>query len=189
MLVRPHNRGIDGMFLVGRRPKTRQGFEGRVPHSELAPTREAHVHRIPIAISFGHVAPRGAGAQNPKNAVDGAPFVFDLRTAFATVGQQWIENAPLGVRQIAATQCCLPQKSSLESKLDSSVKNRQHGLVSFPNDVGAGLVPALLRAPTRGAPTKSGFRKLQRSPRSPPMPQARRAATPPQAPSPDSGCR
>jgi len=37
----------------------------------------------------------------------------------------------LRVRQIAATQCCLLQKGSLESKLDSSVKNRQHGLVSL----------------------------------------------------------
>jgi hypothetical protein len=33
------------------------------------------------------------------------------------------------VSQIAPTQCCLLQKGSLESKLDSSVKNRQHGLV------------------------------------------------------------
>jgi putative ABC transport system substrate-binding protein len=33
------------------------------------------------------------------------------------------------VSQIAPTQCCLLQKGSLESKLDSSVKNSQHGLV------------------------------------------------------------
>jgi hypothetical protein len=26
--MRPHNRGIDGMFLVGRRSQTRQRFEG-----------------------------------------------------------------------------------------------------------------------------------------------------------------
>jgi hypothetical protein len=36
----------------------------------------------------------------------------------------------LPVSQIAPTQCCLLQKSSFESKLDSSVKNRQHGLAS-----------------------------------------------------------
>jgi hypothetical protein len=34
----------------------------------------------------------------------------------------------LCVRQIAPTQSCLLQKGSLESKLDSSVKNRQHDL-------------------------------------------------------------
>lgn len=129
MLVRPHNRGIDGMFLVGRRPQTRQGFERRVPHPELAPAREAHVHSIPIAVPFRHVAPGGAGAQHPQNAVDHAALVFDLRATLATVGEKSIENPPLRVRQIAATQCCLPQKGSLESKLDSSVKNRQHGLV------------------------------------------------------------
>ena len=34
------------------------------------------------------------------------------------------------------TQCCLLQKGSLKSKLDSSVKNRQHGLISYgPNIV------------------------------------------------------
>jgi hypothetical protein len=43
-------------------------------------------------------------------------------------GSKGVENAPFRVRQIAATQCCLPQKGSLESKLDSSVKNRQHDL-------------------------------------------------------------
>ena len=42
MLVRPHDRGIDGMLLVGRRPETRQGFECRVPHAELAPAGEPH---------------------------------------------------------------------------------------------------------------------------------------------------
>jgi len=46
-------------------------------------------------------------------------------------GEKGIENPPLRVRQIAATQCCLLQKGSLESKLDSSVKNRQHGLVAL----------------------------------------------------------
>src|SRR5215831_6277815 len=49
-------------------------------------------------------------------------------TPASLIGEQWIENAPLLVSQIAPTQCCLLQKGSLESKLDSSVKNRQHGL-------------------------------------------------------------
>ena len=42
MLVRPDDRGIDGMLLVSWRPKTRQGFECRVPHADLAPACEAH---------------------------------------------------------------------------------------------------------------------------------------------------
>ena len=42
MLVRPDDRGIDGMLLVSWRPKTCQGFECRVPHADLAPACEAH---------------------------------------------------------------------------------------------------------------------------------------------------
>src|SRR5262249_28119695 len=76
-----------------------------------------------------HIAPGRAGAQHPKNAVDHSPLVGNGRTPFATIRKQGVENAPFRVRQIAATQCCLPQKGSLESKLDSSVKNRQHDLV------------------------------------------------------------
>jgi hypothetical protein len=131
MLVRPHDGGIDGMLLVGRWPKTRQGFECGIPHAELAPACEAHKDRIPIAVSLGHVAPRSAGAQNPENTVDRSPLVRDRWTTFAPVGEQWVENAPFRVRQIAPTQCCLLQKGSLESKLDSSVKNRQRALASI----------------------------------------------------------
>src|SRR5262249_4865549 len=97
---------------------------------QLAPAREAYEDRIPIAVSFGHIAPGRAGAQYPKNAVDRSPLVGNGRTAFATVRKQGVENTPFRVRQIAATQCCLPQKGSLESKLDSSVKNRQHDLAA-----------------------------------------------------------
>src|SRR5262249_15817796 len=86
--------------------------------------------RIPIAVSFGHIAPGRAGAQHPKNAVDYSPLVGNGRTPFATIRKQGVENAPFRVRQIAATQCCLPQKGRLESKLDSFLKNRQNDLVS-----------------------------------------------------------
>ena len=41
--------------------------------------------------------------EHPENAVDRSPLVRDRRTAFATIGKQWIENAPFRVRQIAAT--------------------------------------------------------------------------------------
>src|SRR6266536_4128802 len=80
MLVRPHNCGIDGMFLVGGRPKARQRLEYRIPHAELAPAGEAHEGRIPLAISFGQVAPRRARAQHPENAVHRSPLVRNGRT-------------------------------------------------------------------------------------------------------------
>jgi len=130
MLVRPHDRRIDGMFLVGGRPETCQRLEDCIPYAELAPAGEAHEDRVPIAVSLGHVAPRRASAQNPQNAVGHSPLVRDGWTTFAPIRQQWIENAPFRVRQIAPTQCCLLQKGSLESKLDSSVKNRQHALAT-----------------------------------------------------------
>jgi hypothetical protein len=129
MLVRPHDCGIDGMFFVGGRPERSQRLEDCIPYAELAPAGEAHEDRVPIAVSLGHVAPRRASAQNPQNAVGRSPLVRDGWTTFAPIRQQWIENAPFRVRQIAPTQCCLLQKGSLESKLDSSVKNRQHALV------------------------------------------------------------
>jgi hypothetical protein len=51
-----------------------------------------------------HVAPRRAGAKNPENAVDRAPLAIDRWIAFSPIGEQWIENAPLLVSQIAPTQ-------------------------------------------------------------------------------------
>jgi hypothetical protein len=81
---------------------------------------------VETALRLAPAPPRRAGAQNPENAVDRAPLAIDRWTAFSPIGEQWIENAPLLVSQIAPTQCCL--QGSLESKLDSSVKNRQHGL-------------------------------------------------------------
>ena len=122
------------MLSVGGRPKARQCLESRVPDTKLAPAREAYEDRIPISVSLGHVAPRRTGAQDPENAVDRSPLVRDSRTAFAPIGKQWIENAPFQVRQIARTQCCLLQKGSLKSKLNSSVKNCQHSLVGAQDE-------------------------------------------------------
>src|SRR5262249_61964714 len=121
-LLRAYNVAIQVIHLTGWWPKSRQGFECGIPHAELAPACEAHKDRIPITVSLGHVAPRSAGAQNPENTVDRSPLVRDRWTT--PIGEQRVENAPFRVRYIAPTQCCLLQKGSLESKLDSSVKNR-----------------------------------------------------------------
>src|SRR6266566_4609110 len=112
MLVRPHNRGIDGMFLVGGRPKARQYLEYRIPHPELAPAGEAHEGRIPLAISFGQVAPRRARAQYPENAVHRSPLVRNGRTTLAPIRQQRIENVPFRVRQISPTHGCPPSRKA-----------------------------------------------------------------------------
>src|SRR6266571_2037239 len=112
MLVRPHNCGIDGMFLVGGRPKACQRLEYRIPHPELAPAGEAHEGRIPLAISFGQVAPRRARAQYPENAVHRSPLVRNGRTTLAPIRQQRIENVPFRVRQISPTHGCPPSRKA-----------------------------------------------------------------------------
>src|SRR5438128_3934943 len=112
MLVRPHNRGIDGMFLVGGRPKARQRLEYRIPHPELAPAGEAHEGRVPLAVSVGQVAPRRARAQHPENAVHRSPLVRNGRTTLAPIRQQRIENAPFRVRQISPTHGCPPSRKA-----------------------------------------------------------------------------
>src|SRR5438128_10225497 len=112
MLVRPHNRGIDGMFLVGGRPKARQRLEYRIPHPELAPAGEANEGRVPLAVSVGQVAPRRARAQHPENAVHRSPLVRNGRTTLAPIRQQRIENAPFRVRQISPTHGCPPSRKA-----------------------------------------------------------------------------
>ena len=59
------------------------------------------------------ISRQGAGAQNPKNAVDCSSPVRNGGTAFAPIGEQWVENTPFRVRQIASTQCRLLKKGSL----------------------------------------------------------------------------
>jgi hypothetical protein len=76
MLMRPHDRRIDGMFLVGGRAKARPDLESGIPHPELAPPREAHEGRVPISVSAWHVAPRRAGSQHPQNAINRPPLVL-----------------------------------------------------------------------------------------------------------------
>src|SRR5262249_23108286 len=66
----------------------------------------------------------------PVRRTQRIPLTVRRLSGIGGPGEQRVENAPFRVRYIAPTQCCLLQKGSLESKLDSSVKNRQHALVS-----------------------------------------------------------
>ena len=50
MLVRPDDRGIDSVLLVGGSSKTRQSFERCIPHAELAPAGETNEDRAPFAV-------------------------------------------------------------------------------------------------------------------------------------------
>jgi Family of unknown function (DUF5681) len=85
MLVRPHDGRINGVLLVGRWRKRSQRLEDRVPNPKLAPASNAHEDRVPIAVSLWHVAPRRAGAQNPKDAVHRPPLVSNGWAALPSV--------------------------------------------------------------------------------------------------------
>jgi hypothetical protein len=56
-------------------------------------------------------------AQNPQNAIDRSPLVFDRRAALAPVWQKGVENLPFRVRHIAPTHVCLPKKGKFVAKL------------------------------------------------------------------------
>src|SRR5262249_41191392 len=68
----------------------------------------------------------------PVRRTQRIPLTVRCLSGIGGPGEQRVENAPFRVRYIAPTQCCLLQKGSLESKLDSSVKNRQNALLSRP---------------------------------------------------------
>jgi len=73
-----------------------------------------------------------------------------------------VENAPLLISQIAPTQCCLLQKGSLESKLDSSVKN-WNGFSSPVISVDTIIVPSSSNERSMCAANKMPLAGLSRS--------------------------
>ena len=54
------------------------GVHHAVPDAGLAPPIEAIVGRSIGPVSFGKIAPRCAGAQNPENAVENTPIAPGL---------------------------------------------------------------------------------------------------------------
>ena len=108
--------------VVGHRLGERRcdGF----PNTGLAPSSEALIDRHPLAVLLRQIAPRRTGSDAPQDAIDDLPIV-ERRTALAsTLGRQKIlEQAPLGLAQIAATQIRLPPRGILESSFDSRVNN------------------------------------------------------------------
>ncbi len=58
-----------------------QGIEYAFPDATLTPSHIAVVHRGSGAVTFGKIAPRGAGSKNIEDRVQNTPVVFALRTA------------------------------------------------------------------------------------------------------------
>ena len=71
-----NDRTVDHLYLavVG----LDDGVHHAVPDASFAPPIEAIVGRSIGPVSFGKIAPRRAGAQNPENAVENTPSAFGL---------------------------------------------------------------------------------------------------------------
>jgi len=77
------------------------GVHQVVPDARLAPAIEAVVCACVRPIALGQIAPRGAGPQHPKDAVENAPIV----SWFGTPAVHWqnrFDNAPLEVGEVVA---------------------------------------------------------------------------------------
>ena len=94
------------------------GVHHAIPNSGLAPPIEAIVGRGVGPVSFGKIAPRCAGAQNPENAVENTPIALGLHTP-PVLRQQWFDDTPLEVCEIVAHD-----PSSDVSQLESLFESR-----------------------------------------------------------------
>lgn len=79
MLVGSHDRAIDivprPMQLPCDSGLLVDGLKEALPETGFAPPIEAAGHRAPGAIAFREIAPGGAGADDPENAVEDAAVV------------------------------------------------------------------------------------------------------------------
>ena len=67
VLVRAHDRAVEHQIFVV--PVRGQRLEHPLPYSGMTPTAEAAIHRLPLAVALGQVAPVRTGPQNPQTSV------------------------------------------------------------------------------------------------------------------------
>jgi hypothetical protein len=79
MLVGSYDRAIDIVYRPMQLPRSigllLDGLKEPVPEPSLAPAIKAARHRTPRTIACREVAPGGAGAEEPENAVEDAAVV------------------------------------------------------------------------------------------------------------------
>ena len=79
MLVGSYDRAIDIVHRPIQLPRSigllLDGLKEPVPEPSLAPAIKAARHRTPRTIAFREIAPGGAGAEEPENAVEDAAVV------------------------------------------------------------------------------------------------------------------
>mgnify|MGYP006929323599 FL=1 len=95
----PERGAVDHVLPVVGQAEFEKCLQQCVPHALFRPSPEADIDRVPLAISFMHVAPRATDPQHIQHAVG---------------RQTLLDEGPLFVRRVASSHECL-LKSLLES--------------------------------------------------------------------------
>src|SRR4051794_13045390 len=105
----PDDGAIDTPEVVVDLPAVVQFIQQRgddtSPGAVPAPTVEARVDRLPGAIAFREIAPRGAGMEDPEDAMDDRTGIIERvarSTAMGPVWQQGGDSCPLLVGELVA---------------------------------------------------------------------------------------
>ena len=94
-----YDRTVDHLHLaiVG----LHDGIHQAIPDSGLAPPVEPIVGGRVRPVPLRQVAPGGAGAQHPKDAVENAA-IFARLAASTVLGKKWFDDTPFEICQVVA---------------------------------------------------------------------------------------
>ena len=74
------------------------GVKHSLPEAGPLPAGDATGHRAPGTLAFGQIAPGGASAQHPSNAVQEAAMVHGWPASLGCLGwEQRLQMRPLGI--------------------------------------------------------------------------------------------
>ena len=112
------DRGRVDVVMPAVRHRLGESDRHALPDPGDTPSPEAPIDRIPVAVLLGNIAPWRAGAQPPQNAIDDIAIVLGRATPPALPRlslnrQQYPQNTPLDLAQIAAAQGCLLESPAL----------------------------------------------------------------------------
>jgi len=144
MLVRPHDRGIDGMLLVGWRPR----FARVSNAASHTPSLLQRVNRTKTEFQLPYrsgMSRHGAPVRRTQR------MPLTVRRLLSIAGPRSPRSGSSGSKMYHCSSVRSPrllQIGSLESKLDSSVKNRQHALAAAKAASLAGLGALGISVPT-----------------------------------------
>lgn len=125
----PHNSnqmasGKPGAVQVIGQPQLNKRLKESVPNALFGPAAEAHIDRIPLAVSLMHVAAWAADPQDMQHAAKELPIVVGWpRLASPFRRKKTIVHVPFLIGQIATDDYRSSQRASCESE-SSSFGNR-----------------------------------------------------------------